>query len=255
MKRQRKPNRRKAAPRNGKAVLKNLGRLLAVVLLAGVLAGMVWGARQFYQWLDAPVQVIAVEGKFQRISQRELQQLVEPLVRGGIVSLDLVAVRDELQHHPWVSDAWVSRQWPDGVRIFVEEEVPIARWNNRGFLNSRGQLMDVGDNSDLTGLPQLAGPEGSEQQVMTRYREMAELLQPVDLGIAEMAMDQRGVLQMQLRDGFEVRLGKGNVLAKVRRMLVVWNAGLAAQRERIAALDLRYTNGVAVSWRSDLAQR
>ncbi len=248
--------RRKPQVNRLQVILKYLTRALLAALVGAVSVGLIWGSREAYLRLDTPVRVITVEGKFERISRAELQRVAKPYVTGGIISLDLVQLRDELQRHPWISAARVSRRWPDQVRIYVEEEVPIARWNDRGFLNSRGQLMEVEDNSDLVALPQLSGLPGREREVMTRYREVAELIQPSNLGIAAMSMDGRGVIRVRLREGMELRLGKGNITEKVRRMLVVWNSGLAAERHRIKALDLRYTNGIAVSWRdgeSDLA--
>lgn len=244
----RKARFRKDSAGRGRAVLAQLLRGGMVVAIVALAVGLAWGAQALYRQLDAPVQVIAIEGKFERISRPELQALVAPLVTGGTVSLDLNVVRDELQRHPWISEAQVSRRWPDGVAIFVTEETPIARWNDRGFLNSRGELMEIKNNSRLVNLPQLFGPDGAEQEVMTRYRKVVELIQPHGMGIAVMATDARGALEVQLQSGLALRLGKDNALEKIRRMLVAWNAGLAARREQIKALDLRYANGLAVSW-------
>jgi cell division protein FtsQ len=49
-------------------------------------------------------------------------------------------------------------------------------------------------------------------------------------------------------------LGRDQIVEKIRRLVVVWRSGLDIQLNNIATIDLRYPNGLAVSWRDqDLA--
>ena len=219
-----------------------------VMLLAAVVSGAGWGAWSGYNYLDGPVEVIVIKGDYSNVSQQELARWVEPLLHGGMISMDLEQLRNGMTTHPWVASASVSRQWPETILIEVEEEVPVARWGKSGFLNSRGQSLQIADNSNLQQLPLLTGPEGWEQQVMKQYRELAETLLVTGLQVSGVTMSQRGSWQILLHDAPTLVLGRDDLMAKVRRFLVVWEQQLEQRVDRIAQLDLRYDNGVAVRW-------
>jgi len=225
-----------------------LPRVVSLMLLVGALLGAGWGAEKLYERLNVAIGVIAVKGEFAQVDQTEIQQLVEPLVSGGFLSLDLQAIRRELELHPWVHQARVSRRWPDGLVITVTEEVPIARWGDTGFLNVRGERRDIGDNSSLAFLPKLQGGDQSERHLMKSYREMVQLLQHSGLRIATLKRDDRGAWWLRLDNDLELVIGRDQVMEKMRRFLEVWEQELKQKAEQIARVDIRYDNGVAVQW-------
>lgn len=231
-----------------------LVRALSLVLIVLAIGGVVWSGEKLFQKLNIPVGVIAVKGQFSHVEQGEVQSLVEPLVEGGILSLNLEQIRHQLQQHPWIESAVVRREWPSGLSITVKEEVPIARWGKTGFLNSRGEMLAIADNQMLVDLPLLQGSEDSERSLMKAYREITQLLRPSSLAITQLRRDQRGAWWLQLSNGLELVVGRDGVMEKMRRFLVVWNSGLSHQLENIARLDIRYDNGVAVAWVNNIEQ-
>lgn len=228
--------------------LRWLTRSLSVLSLFVVLIGVLWGGEKVFHKLDVPIGVIAIKGKFSHVDQGEVQRLVEPLVKGGILSLDLAKIRSELELQPWIEAVAVSRQWPGGLVISVVEETPIARWGTQGFLNSRGEMLTIKDNSKLAHLPLLQGQGHTERSLMKSYREIAQLLQPANLKITGLKRDQRGAWWLSLSNGLELVIGRGQVVEKMRRFLVVWMSGLKDKAGQIARVDVRYDNGIAVQW-------
>ncbi|MDX2349574.1 MAG: cell division protein FtsQ/DivIB [Porticoccus sp.] len=228
--------------------LRWLTRSLSLLALVSVVAGLLWGGDRLFQKLDVPIGVIGVKGEFTHVDQRDVQAMVEPLINGGILSLNLAKIRHQLELDPWIEQVAVSRQWPGGLVINVVEEVAIARWGGHGFLNSRGEMLEIGDNSDLMHLPLLQGEMHTERSLMKAYREVAQLLQPSNLKIVALKRDVRGAWWLSLENGLELVVGRGQVMEKMRRFLVVWELALKTQVERIARVDIRYDNGVAVQW-------
>jgi len=211
-------------------------------------AGVIWGGEKVFHKLDVPIGVISVKGQFSYVDQGEVQSRVEPLVDGGILSLDLDGIRSQLELHPWIEQAVVSRQWPGGLVITVKEEVPIARWGKTGFLNSRGEMLEISDNSVLGHLPLLQGEVSTERSLMKAYREIAQLLQSSSLKIAGLKRDSRGAWWLSLANGLELVVGRDHVMEKMRRFLVVWTSTLKGKAEQIVSVDIRYDNGIAVQW-------
>ncbi|WP_461481570.1 cell division protein FtsQ/DivIB [Porticoccus sp.] len=239
--------RRQVPPMPGER-LRWLRRGLSLLTVAALLAGVGWGMEQLYQRLNVAIGVIAVKGEFSQVDQGAIQRLVEPLVTGGFLNLDLQKIRRELELHPWILQARVSRRWPDGLLIAVTEEVPIARWGNTAFLNVRGERREIGDNGVLSYLPMLQGGDQSERQLMKSYREMAQLLQSSGLRIAALKRDDRGAWWLRLDNNLELVIGRDQVMEKMRRFLEVWEQQLKEQAQRVARVDVRYDNGVAVQW-------
>ena len=226
-----------------------MAQLLTRVGLVALAIVTVWAGVVLYRWLDAPVQAVAVISPLQQVSQVELESIVSSTINGGFLSLDIDALGDALEAHPWVAKATVRRFWPGRIEIAVLEEVAIARWGQHSFLNQRGQILSIDDTGALASLPYLSGPEGSVQEVMGEYQEVSELLLAQGLKVSEFGMDKHRRWHMGLSSGISVWLGQNHALAKVRRFLRAWVHELNARKEEILMVDARYENGVAVLWR------
>ncbi len=64
-----------------------------------------------------------------------------------------------------------------------------------------------------------------------------------------LVVTDRRAWQMTLDNGIELRFGRGDVDALLDRFARVYLRVLSASATRIAAVDLRYTNGFAVRWK------
>lgn len=229
--------------------LRKIGKVVARLTVLATVSLIGWGGVAAYRWLDAPVATVAITTPTLRVTQVEIETMVNAALDGGFLSLDLDGLCAALTSHPWIAEATARRYWPDRIEIAVVEETPIARWGEHSFLNQRGQMLDVEDASGLADLPYLFGPEGSMHEVMREYRDVSELLLTQGLKVIEFGADKHHRWRLRLADGFAVSLGEKDVLARVRRFLQVWMQELNTRRNEILAVDARYENGVAVSWR------
>ncbi|PCJ35924.1 MAG: hypothetical protein COA75_09115 [Cellvibrionales bacterium] len=220
-------------------------------LLAAVLVALMIGSVSLYRYIDRPLAQISVASPFQRVPQKDIEALVGDISSGGFISLDLAVVRERLESHPWIASASVRRQWPNRLQLSMVEEVPIARWRDSGFLNRSGLALQATDNSALSSLPHLVGPEGSSRAVMSEFRDVSELMFGQGLKVVAFSVDAHGARSLKLASGHAVVLGRGDVIAKVRRFLAIWQGELASRQQEINAIDARYDNGVAVSWRQN----
>ena len=64
-----------------------------------------------------------------------------------------------------------------------------------------------------------------------------------------MKLDRLGAWQVETSNGIQLILGRNKVGEKIRRLVVVWETDLNQQSSKIKAIDLRYPNGLAVSWK------
>src|SRR3546814_10356015 len=97
---------------------------------------------------------------------------------GNFFSVDLDETRELIETVPWVRHARIRRVWPNALRIQIEEQQPLALWNENQMINSWGEAFSAnqGELPDDADLPQLNGPVSSERLVVQRYAELARWL-------------------------------------------------------------------------------
>lgn len=229
-------------------------RVFAVLVLGGLATGSVLlfihGKDVVAQASARPINSIGVQGHFVNVSREEISERVEPMIVGGFLQSPLSAIKRELELHPWVAQATVSRRWPDELYISIVEEQAIARWGEVGFLNHRGDLIKVAQSSRLNALPLLSGQSGQEQSVMQHYQQLAQMFRPHGLRIRELHSNNLMSRRLVLDKGVIIQLGRDQTLEKIQRFLVVYNQELQERMSEIVSIDLRYGNGLAVQWKA-----
>jgi len=227
----------------------SVGRWCNGLLLCSALALVAVLAQRAWEGLAAmPVGRIAVAGKLENVQRDEVRQVVAGVLEGGFVGADLDALRGHLEGLPWVYEAAVRRRWPDTLEITVQEQLPIARWGEQGFLNHEAAVFRTRAGSRWQGLPTLDGPPGSEQRLMDYYQRLRDMLAPLDLAVTALRQDERGQLDAGLADGVRLRLGSEDFLLRVQRFIDLYRNDLSARGLAVASVDMRYASGAAVTF-------
>jgi cell division protein FtsQ len=242
--RKRRQNRQPAKRRFPGAgrVFRRLAGTSLVLGLISMLAAGVWQA------LQVPVERVMVSGDLRQVSREHLTENVNGSLQGGFLWVDLQKIRASVESLPWVYRVVVKRHWPNSLEIQVVEQLPIARWGDQAYLNHAGELFTPAAMIASDELAQLAGPIGSEAQLMQHYKLIQDQMQPLGLQLEALTMDSRGGLRARLSGGGELVFGRGDVNAKMRRFSRVYRAQLAQRMGQLRSIDLRYSHGVAVAW-------
>lgn len=230
------------------------GRALAGGALVMALAGTAWWMAGYLGRPETlPVRQVTVEGSLQHLSRDVVRQAVSAHLPAGFFTLDLAAVRRDLEGLSWIRTASVERAWPDGVVVRVDEQVPVARWGGETVLNQYGERFHPEPGTLPPGLPALKGPEGRERALMERLLAVQARLADVDLEVAGLTEDARRSWTIHLTDGSRVLMGRGMDPGRLDRLVRMYPR-LADHREApIRRIDMRYANGIAVAWRAPAA--
>jgi cell division protein FtsQ len=223
-------------PRVGSALL----GVLAVAAIALSLAAA----------LNRTVRAVQVTGSFQRVQPQDVERVVRARLTGGFVTANLSELQTEIEKLPWVDHARVQRRWPDGLRVEVTEQVAAARWGATGLLNTRGELFVREARHVPPELPALSGPDGSEQQVADLYFQVYPKLLESGLRVTSLRLDARGAWEMDLANGVTVRFGRRQLQERIDRFVRVGAPVVAGRPNDIAYVDMRYSNGFSVGWKT-----
>ena len=222
------------------------GLLLLALLAVSVGFGMQWLSDPY----RFPLKVVEVKGDFRYLDREQLQTVIAPHAEGGFFTVDVVAVCAAAEQLPWVYKARVQRVWPDILRLQIEEQQPIARWGEQGFLNRFGESFVPGETLqavELSALPGLSGPPGQEARVLEQYRFAQDLLAPLDIRINQLALDGRRALHLQLDGGVQLELGSvQQAWLRLQRFTRAWSSVFDGRMDGLQRVDLRYSNGFSV---------
>jgi cell division protein FtsQ len=148
----------------------------------------------------------------------------------------------------WIREVSLKRRWPNRIIVNIEEQVPVAVWNGEQFLNDAAGVFKHGyiDQAEL--LPRLSGPAGAEREVLAQFMVWQDWMRRTGLQLAAIRLDERRSWILLTTDGIAISLGKEQVEARLQRFLRAFPRYLQSRAGEMHAVDLRYSNGFAVSW-------
>lgn len=227
--------------------------ILALALVAlpivAALNGWIGGER----W---PMRHLVVTGEFHLVSDAQVRQAVLPYVQKGFFAVDLKSIRTQLAHLPWVQRVGVRKRWPDRLEISISEYRPLARWGSDRMLSENGALFatpKVPMTELPQGLPRFDGPPTRRRELIVFYREAKPLFLNSGLQVREVALSARGGWRLLLSDrveknDIEIEVGRGDPQARLQRFARLLPRINASDSRQLVHVDLRYTNGFALTW-------
>lgn len=243
-----------------------IANTLAVLAVAAMLAaGVVWVSQRPYFALRSIDLEPAPDSSLHYLSAGAVRSQIAGRVRGNFFTVNLDQVRSLFESVPWVRRASVRRIWPDALRVSIQEDQPLALWNENQMINTWGEAFtaNTGELDDDTRLPQFSGPDGSQELVVQRYAELARWFAPLNLRVTELDLSPRYAWRVTLSNGLVLDLGRDpsadipdpmgipgamSFSARIQRFVQAWPElqGKLDGRE-VTRADLRYPNGFALA--------
>ncbi|WP_137921433.1 cell division protein FtsQ/DivIB [Hydrogenophaga sp. 2FB] len=237
-------------------------KLMTVVTHVLVAVFAVLSLGLFTTWLVRhpiwSVKAIAVHGDVAHQSavtfRAQLSSQMKTRLTGSFLTVDLQQVRQLFESVPWVRKAVVQREFPNRLRVTLEEHEAVAWWGQSGsgqLVNKLGEVFDASPD-DGDGLPELAGPAEKSVEVWSLYQLLGGEFARLDLGLERLELTERGTWRAQLDSGARVELGRGTpdeLLERTRRFTGTLSQLTERYAGAVQSVDLRYPNGYALRLR------
>lgn len=226
--------------------------LMGLLVLA-LLATGVWWLAQRPMFTLKVIQIEGTEVPLRRVNPSTIRSTALPRIRGNFFTANLDNVRAAFEAVPWVRKAAVRREWPNRLIVTLEEHVALGTWGQEGrLLSVKGDVFvaNMAEAEEDGDLPEFAGPEGSEKEVVNRFVELRDWFSPANLVPESVQLSSRYAWTVKLNNGMTVELGReqSNAILKdrVNRLITVYPQLVARLQDRIESVDLRYPNGLAL---------
>ncbi len=225
-----------------------LRQMVIASLFIGLVVGGVWLQKED----TLPILHVSVDGQFKHVDKKKLVKVVTPYVTGSFINVDVTKLREAGEALPWVKLIQVQRSWPDTLHLVVEEQQAIAQWSSHALVNNEGELFFPAKKSFPAGLVKLAGPEGTSELMTTQYVELVKQFKLLGLNVSHLHMDKRRSWAVKFDNGMQLMLGRADNKQRLERFVNIYKAGLQRYQDQIKTVDMRYTNGLSVVWKSGL---
>lgn len=230
-----------------------LSLVFGLAFVAMVLAVLgAWLVRQSLFNLSA----ISVQGDVTHNNAVTLRANVAPRLAGNFFTVDMGRARAVFESAPWVRQAVVQRQFPNRLKVVLQEHQTVALWGPDGdtrLVNSFGEVFEANQGEvEADDLPQLNGPAGQAVLVLEAYRALSPLFDKFDAVLERLELTSQGSWRALLDSGAAIELGHGSigeVSARTQRFLATLTQVSSRYGRDMASADLRYGNGYALKLR------
>ncbi len=232
----------------------------AVVLFVAFAVVSAFAAARWVVRLPAfDIKSIAVAGDISHNNVATLRANVMPRLSGTFFSVDLARVRAAFESVPWVRRAVVRRDFPNRLRVVLQEHQAVAYWGGDGelrLINNYGEVFEANlGEVEQDVLPQLSGPEGQAGEVLAMYRALEPVFAEMELPIEQLELSGGGSWRAHLETGAVIELGRGaadQVSERSQRFLKTLTqvtTRYGRQSSAVESADLRHENGYAIRLR------
>lgn len=221
----------------------------ALLVLAG---GLAWLGQQSVFSLKG----IRVDKELLHNNAVTLRANVAPRLAGNFFTLDLAQARAAFEAVPWVRHAVVRREFPDRLRVGLQEHEAVAFWGKEAdarLVNSFGEVFEVNQGDvEPDELPLLTGPQGQAGLVLQVFRAVAPMFEQLDSALVHLELTGRGSWRGHLDGGAVIEMGQGNpaeIAERVQRLVATFTQTASRFGRDLESADLRYPNGYAIKLR------
>jgi cell division protein FtsQ len=146
----------------------------------------------------------------------------------------------------------VRKKWPNELKIYVVDQLPVAQWNGDFLINNEGKAFQADLSRIKSKLPQFYGPEGTEVLALENFTNLNRLLEYSELSIDELVLSERFAWQLTLSDGVLLNLGREDRVKRIQRFMDVYPIikKKKEDNQQVNYIDLRYDTGIAVGWKT-----
>jgi len=232
--------------------IKSIFSALGQLALVAVIIAAAW-----FSWplVNRPVAQVEFAGSLDRVDKQQLRAEIEEAISSGLLTLDLHSLDTKIESIGWVYEAEVQKIWPQRLVVRIEEDQPVARWGDVGYLTASGEMVESEVFEDLINLPRLEVMHATPAEALELFYGLDAVMATTGAELTELKQTEFGSWSMVLGNGSEILLGKEELIVRIQRVMYAWQKIAPERIDDIETVDARYQNGIAVKYSENLARQ
>ena len=194
-----------------------------------------------------PINELGIKGEYENVNKSQVDLIKNKYIKKNFFAVNLQDTRDAFKKLPWIRDVSIRRDWNKfGLLVEIESHKPIARWSNRGLVNSYGEIFHAAYEDNL---PLFVGPEEFVDEMTVKYNQINKILKKELMQIGTISLSSRLSWEIYTNNQMRIFLGKdeGNNIAKKLNILIEnYQIILSELKSRVEYVDIRYKDGFVV---------
>lgn len=227
-----------------------------IAMVAVIILLLCFGAviiRAIHQLPNSPIQIQA-DG-LNTAQYRALKQQLGQQAQGNFLQADLSAYVDDIQKLSWVSQVDIRRDWQQGLLVKVIPRQAVAKFGSERLVDANGVVYTPADAKELQAhyWIQLQGESQNALVMMQQVKQISDWYIPLGLKVEEVIVTPRMAWLFRFDNGLRVLVDNEDTSEKLYRLSVMLQNQMHDQLPKIQTIDLRYKNGMAITWRANVA--
>jgi cell division protein FtsQ len=212
----------------------------------GVVAVFLLIASLVYYGLNNWFQInrIIISGNVPNLNKDYVSRLVRNNLTGTYFTLNIRTIKEEFEKVPWVKSVYVEREFPDTIRVNIEEYEPIVNLGN-GRLLSKEKLIFGGDDLDNK-LPVFTINESQIDNALLAYEQIKPFMALHNLQLKSLWYNGVGLTKMKFSNSLEITLCGNSISNSLDTLNKYWNQ-VPQIESKVTTVNMCYKNAFAIN--------
>ena len=171
------------------------------------------------------------------------------LKKKSFFTMDINHLRKEIEKIDWVKNVTIRRSYPDEVKIYIEEHIPIAIWNDDYYLDEFGKIFSA--NKIDSDLPLITSVTNRNNIIFKYFILLSKSISDnkINEKIIKIQENEIRSLSAHLLSGIKVKFGSSNITEKINIFFKAYKTLNSSDLKKIRYIDMRYSNGFSIGWK------
>ena len=197
-----------------------------------------------------PIKNISIESIIININKDDVfEKSKNYLDSKSFFNFKINILKKEIEEVSWVKSADIRRVYPGEIKIYIEEHIPIAIWNNESYMNNIGDIFFI--NNIKKNLPILISNQSGNKIMFEYFSLLLKYISDENFDIKIKKIEENDIrsLSAYLSSGIIVKFGSKDIRGKILTFIKVYKTLNTSDLEKIRYIDMRYSNGFSIGWK------
>ena len=196
------------------------------------------------------IEKIIVVGDLFPTQREQLESILARFQNKNFLFVKFSEMEKSLEALSWLDTVRVKRVWPRQIRLQIEKNSLIARWNNEAYLSSNGDLIYTGEVPQ--NLPTLRSNSRSARESLELFRLFQQYAKREGLDMMNLAEEDFGDWRITFKRGWHLLLRSDSLEEEMESFLEVYSRILKHKEATLVSVDARYDGAYAVKLSSGI---